>query len=151
LAQLDPNYPDLKEWRAYSAYVTVSNGWDLCNHGHLADGLKVIDLSAALDPTYPDPYFAKRRIFFVDHKLDESLINLKKAIAIDSHYEQAYLLMDQIYSQRKEWDNVITNMNTYIALEPKKPFGYSARARAYQSKNDLQSAKPDFKMACSLG
>ena len=83
--------------------------------------LTAFHLKAQYDPSKIDPqavklFEAANELAYND-KLDEGLESLKKAVAIDNKYEDAYLSMAGIYVELKKYQEAYENFNKARSLD----------------------------------
>src|ERR1700722_15446855 len=80
-----------------------------------------IRVSAQYDPSKINPeavklFEASNELAYNDH-MKEGLESLKKAVAIDNRYEDAYLSMAGIYVELKDYQNAYDNFNSARSID----------------------------------
>jgi hypothetical protein len=100
-------------------------------------------------------YYNLGRHLLLNDMLDESEINIKKALAIDPEFAQAHGMLGAIYNRRQEWNLAIAqytlarNINQHRGESPSSIY-LMGRASAYEGAGEFHLAETDYLEACRI-
>ncbi len=111
----------------------------------------VYDQVSTIDPEYVSAY-RYREVFIrlTDREYDKAILDLTKAIAIDSGFAEAYRYRGVLYAGKDQYDRAISDFTKAIAMNPKHGPAYSHRASYYLLRRDYGNAWADVERARSL-
>jgi len=84
-------------------------------------GLDSINYQLQYGPNNPDLYYKRAQYYLKDGKFDKGLIDIKRAIEIDSLYPDYYILLADYNIAYLDADEADKNIRKAIALAPKNP------------------------------
>ncbi|MDZ7660896.1 tetratricopeptide repeat protein [Thiohalophilus sp.] len=148
LAPWDKNILSERDWLADKM---IRLGYELNRSGEQRAAIEKFTAALSLDPNRADAYYRKAKAHIKLNKLEPALDNVKLAIEYDPHSFGYYQLLDWILAQRKDWDQIISYWDRYIALRPDDDAAYVERGGAYYHKGDMHSAVADAKTAADMG
>lgn len=148
LAPWDESILSERDWLADKM---IRLGYELNRAGKQQAAIEKFSAALSLDPTRADAYYRKAKTQIKLNKLDPALNNVKLAIEYDPHSFGYYQLLDWILAQRKDWDQIISYWDRYIALRPDDDAAYVERGGAYYHKGDMHAAVADAKTAADMG
>ena len=149
-ASTDPNDPELKGWKDWSAARIDRIAYQTFPKDH-KKGLDLYNLAAKLQPAYAQTFAYRGYSFSQTGETDKAIADLKTAMQIDPHDITAYQYMKRILGKQSKWDEILPYWDQYIALEPNNALAYLERGGTYFRKGDLVDATADAKKACDLG
>ncbi len=91
-------------------------------------------------------YFTARDLYIAreDH---EAIKNLLRAISLDKNFIEAYLLLAEVYSENKYFDEAINTLNAAIAINPDFfPNTFYNIAYIYLQTGDYENSKKNFQI-----
>lgn len=100
-------------------------------------------------------YYNLGRQLLLDHMLNESEANLKKALEIDPSFAQAHAVLGAVYIERHAWTSAISEYTTARNInhqrnEPPSTTYLMGRAKAYVGAGQSDLAAADYAEACRI-
>ncbi|GEM_PF-3321560 len=109
------------------------------------------DLNKAIGLKEADRFYIERgKLYKTIEKFSEALLDLNKAIKLNTNLSEAYSLCGSIYWEYKNYNEAINNWNKFIELEPDNAKGYSFRGYNRALLQEYELALIDIKKAISL-
>jgi tetratricopeptide (TPR) repeat protein len=150
-AELDPTDRELVWFRRHGAEDAVAQGWDFIRTHDLRAAVERYTWANDLAGGDAEALYWRGRAYLQQDDAKHALADFQEAIHLEPHHLESYRRIDQIFSQRKDWDAVARLWSRYIDVEPTSADGYVERSDAYRQKGDRTAAVADARQACQLG
>ncbi|MEO6024112.1 MAG: XrtA/PEP-CTERM system TPR-repeat protein PrsT [Burkholderiales bacterium] len=79
-----------------------------------------------------------------------AIVDLEKAVSMDSNQYQADILLAMSYLNRREFDPALKALDSLEKKQPDNPLTYNFKGAAYVGKKDLVNARKNFERAVEL-
>ena len=145
-----PGDGNVGQWRAWAAGTLVNESGPLFKTD-LEQAAAKLSLALEVKPDYGDAYYWRGVAYSKLHKTDLARADLEQAIKSNPRDFKAYQMLDYLLSADRKWDEMLGNLNGFLALEPNNADAYFERAHTYWGKGDLKNAYSDLNHACALG
>lgn len=129
----------------------IYEGYQLWEGGAVEDALAVYDEAAALAPENDQVYYYRGIALADAGYLEDAATDFSRAGELNPTLFDAYLRLDQVCAQNRQWDTIIEHWNRFIAHNPDHARAYMERAGAYHHSGNQRAAVADLKRACDLG
>jgi adenylate cyclase len=129
--KLKPGYATGHEW--YALYLAIQ--------GRLDESLKEMNIAYQLDPMSTNVNTGLARIYQFSNDTEKSLAQVRKTLAIDSNYAEAYFTAGMVYFKRKEYEKSIPFLNKAISLSNRRPVMLSVLGSVYATMGRVEDAK----------
>lgn len=113
----------------------------------IQDYQKIINLDQSKASEY---YRYISDVYDKKNDYENSLININKAIDIDSDDSRNYNLRGEIYFHNEEYENAINDFNKAIELNPNLDVAYYNRGYYYATQSKYENAIIDYDMAIKI-
>lgn len=100
-------------------------------------------------PEYEDAYLRQASIYLTQVKYNEAIERLEKLIQINPKSAQAYALLGISYSDTKDYDNALKNLNIAISLNATHE-GYYYLGYTYHQSDNLAESEKNYQKALEL-
>jgi S1-C subfamily serine protease len=128
---------------------TVSLSWPLTAAGEHTIDLGGQTMTLKVLPS-AQSRFQKGTDLLKAGELDQAIVELTAAIALDPKNASAYYNRGIAYRKKGELDKAISDYNKAIELDPKYAWAYNNRGNAYVDKDELDKAISDYNKAIEL-
>jgi len=103
------------------------------------------------EPSSAEAYINHRADDYQRGQYDEAILDLNKAIEINSRYAEAYFNRGVVYGKGKQrYNQAISDFTKAIVINPAYAEAYTNRRNAYASKNQYDKAILDYKKAIEI-
>lgn len=96
------------------------------------------------DPENPEIYYYRSRSSFMLDRLEDTLADLEKALALNPDYAPAYVGFGTVYQQQGKLEEALANFNHAISLQPDFVDALLYRAEIYRNDQNFDSAIQDY-------
>lgn len=129
--ELKPGYATAHEW--YGLFLAVMGSFD--------KSLAEMTKAYMLDPRSPSVNNGLARIYQFRNETDSSIAYVKKTLAIDSNYAEAYFTAGMTYFKRKEYEKALPNLHKAISLANRRPVMLCILGAVYAKMGRIDEAK----------
>lgn len=113
--------------------------------------LAKVEQALSREPNNSALYYERATVLLSQHKNDDALRDLEKAIKLNRHVFEYYRLIDMVLFKRNEFDRILNYWQQYIAIFPKDGRGFLERSGTYYHMQRIELAMADAKTAMDLG
>jgi tetratricopeptide (TPR) repeat protein len=111
--------------------------------GEDSKALKCISEAIDIHPGATE-YFMRGDIELNLNRLDEALVDAKKALALEPNNPECIRLAGRVYLQQKDFANAMKEFNLCVKLSPNFLYSYSDRARLFELRKEFGKAAADY-------
>jgi adenylate cyclase len=129
--KLKPGYATAHEW--YGLYLAIQ--------ARLDESLREMNIAYRLDPMSTSVNTGLARIYQFRNETEKSLAQLRKTLAIDSNYAEAYFTAGMVYFKTKEYEKSIPFLNKAISLANRRPVMLCVLGSVYANMGRVEAAK----------
>lgn len=151
VASMDPEYQRFLSSRNWAVRRMDYLAYEHVKKKRLQEGLRILNEAQQLEPANFEPYYYRANVHYLQHDLAAALTDVDKAVELNPHEFRPRTLKNYYLAEQAQWDQIIQDMDAYLAIEPKSGGAYFDRARAKELKKDVEGAAADFARACELG
>jgi tetratricopeptide (TPR) repeat protein len=119
--ELNPGYVDAYHWRS-----TLLNML-----GRQAEALREKKKALAMDPLSVVIRTDLARTFYFSRDYDQSLVQYRAALDMDPNFESAHLWLAQVYEQKGQFEQAISELNTGMRLSNDSTFALARLGHGY--------------------
>lgn len=150
-SKLDPYDKDIQNKRKWLAAKFENDAYKSRKSQNPESAVEKYTAAIRLNPVNATMYHGRARAYIQQRDLNLALVDLKKAIEIEPHEIDHYLLIDYVLAKSKDWEQIIRYWDRFIKLHPDNGRAYVERGGTYFHKGDLKSAVKDAKISADLG
>ena len=147
---LNPASSETLRWQQSAGRNLLSKGHRLFKED-LNQAIAQYKLSLMFNSQDSEAYHWRGVAYSRQGRLDLAVDDLEKAIELNPHNFDSYLMLDYTLLQKHELDRIIEYWNRFIELEPDNARAYLERSGTYYHKKDLVNSLKDLQKSCDLG
>ena len=147
---IKPGDTKTQKWRLWAADRLMDRGHRVFKKD-LNQAIEQYNLSIKFDPETETAYYWRGVAFYRLKEMETARLDFAKAIDINPHHFDAYLMMDYVLMESRQWDKIIAYWNQFLDLEPDHARAYLERSGTYYHRKDYAKSLEDLKTACDLG
>jgi Flp pilus assembly protein TadD len=107
----------------------------------LNEALENLNAAARLQPSSPIAAYLTGIVFYMTHFFEEAETHFKNALDLSGgRLIHSHLALADIYVRIQEWENVVKELDAYLALAPPAPNRAAIRARRDEAARKLEVA-----------
>ncbi len=107
----------------------------------LNEALESLNAATRLQPSSPVAAYLTGVVYFMTHFFEEAEMHFKRALEFsDGRLVHSRLALADIYSRIQEWDNVVNQLDAYLAISPFAADRVAIRARREDAARKLEIA-----------
>ena len=122
--QLDPSFAQAYAMLAWTYAFEAMNGWSEVREDSLAKAHALADQAVAIDKELPIAYFVTGLVYRETGEYMKALVEAEKAIAIDSSYANAHVLLASLLYYAGRPQEGLERIKKAIQLNPHHPYNY---------------------------
>lgn len=138
------------EDRVQEAKRHVRNGYQLFTKNRLGEALEEYGKATRLDPSNPESFYLRGRVFLKSMRYDEALEDFRTAARLKPDYKEAHDHLGWIYEKKAKDVEAISHYTKSIELDQKNGWAFYHRAIVRQRKGETEKALEDARKACEL-
>jgi len=147
---IKPKNSKIQKWKKWASDTLLNRGHQIFKND-LEGAVDYYDLSLEYYKDSFQTYYWRGRALVNLKDFESALSDFKIAIEIDPRHYESYLMVDYIYAQRKQWNEILSYWDKFIELEPDNADAYFERAGTHYHNKNMESSIKDLKSACDLG
>lgn len=115
---------------------------------------KILDAVIQGDMNFAPAYRERGRLFMMEGYIDEynykkgslhlAVLSILKAVKIEPGYEDAYVLLAHVYTNKKQYEDAITALEKAEALGTQSPWLYLNRAELFELQGEYNDALKSY-------
>lgn len=126
-------------------------GYEQAAQHNLDEALHYYDMALRSAPDNGGIYSRRASVYVDKGKYDAAKSDLREAIRLEPKTINHYKQMDWLLAREREWDQIISYWDQFIALDPNDSWAYYERGGAYFRKGDIERAVRNAKIAADMG
>ncbi len=142
------NRPAARDRFRLSALLTLGN--IAREEGKAAEAMTYYDRAASEFPEASDPLRRRAEMLVRDKKLDEALVQLKKAVALDKHAPSSVGLVADVLVSNKRYDEAIAFLTDEVKLCPEPAAVWMFMGNCEATRKDYPKAREYYDSALNL-
>ena len=137
--------------RKPEANTLIAEARSLIGRGNMAKALAIYDRLVKTYPDLPDSFADRGTALAIAGKLQEAIVDLKKAIQLGYNHSSVYTTLATAQMQSGDLTSAVANFGAAVALEPENALIYYNRASLLSAMKDIAGARSDLERCLQLG